>query len=87
MLIAPCSPGTPNLMTPLRGRGFVVHSKKLPWTKPEIRQFETPESLLEHYRKELSEADLQKLIKLAEQLQRSGRRSAGRSQSRKLASG
>lgn len=56
----------------------MVHSKKKPWTKPEIRQFETPEELLASYREELSEADLQKLIKLAEQLQRSARQSTGR---------
>jgi hypothetical protein len=74
-------------MTPLCGRGFLVNSTKKPWTKPEVRQFETPEQLLAFYRQELSDEDLQRLIKLAEQLQRSARRSAGGSPLRKLASG
>ena len=60
-----------------------MHSTKKPWTKPEVRRFETPEQLLASYRKELPEADFQKLVRLAEQLQRSARQSAGESQSRK----
>lgn len=71
-------------MTPLRGRGFVAHSTKKTWIKPEIRQFETPEEILEYYRKDdLPQADLEKLVKLAEQLQQSARRSAERSQPRR----
>ena len=70
-------------MTPLRGRGFLVHSKKKPWTKPEIRQFETPEQLLTFYREGLPEADLQRLVRLAEQLQRTERRSVGDTRLRK----
>jgi hypothetical protein len=58
---------------------------KKPWTKPMIRQFETPEQLLASYRKELPEADFQKLVKLAEQLERSARLSTGETQSRKSA--
>ena len=58
-------------------------STKKTWTKPEISQFETPEEILEYYRKDLPQADLEKLVKLAEQLQRSARRSAEHSQPRK----
>ena len=74
-------------MTPFRGRGFVVQSTKKLWTKPEIRQFDAPEQLLASYRKDLPEADFQKLVTLAEQLQRSARRSAGSTQLRKSARG
>jgi hypothetical protein len=41
--------------------------------KPEIRQFDTPEKLLAFYHERLSDADFQKLVKLAEQLQRSSK--------------
>jgi hypothetical protein len=54
----------------------VVHPKK-PWTKPEIRHFDKIEELLAYYREGLSETDFQKLMKLAEQLNRSARRSPG----------
>ena len=60
-----------------------MHPEKKPWTKPEVRRFETPEHLLASYRKELPEADFQKLVRLAEQLQRSPRQGAGEAELRK----
>jgi hypothetical protein len=62
-----------------------MHSAKKPWTKPRVRQFETPEQLLATYRKELPAADVQKLVELAERLQRSAKQSAGETQLRKSA--
>jgi hypothetical protein len=64
-----------------------MHPTKKPWIKPVVRQFETPDELLAAYRKELSEADFQKLVRLAEQLQRTARQSIGKTQSRKSARG
>jgi hypothetical protein len=54
-----------------------MHPTKKPWAKPEIRQLNTPEELLAFYHEGLSEADYQKLVSLAEQLERSARRRAG----------
>ena len=52
----------------------MVRSTKSPWIKPEIRRFQTAEEVLAHYCKDLSEADLQTLLRFAEQMQRSSRR-------------
>ena len=83
----PCKTGTPNLMTPLRGRGFGMQSTKKSWTKPEVRQFETLEQLLETYGKELPDADFRKLAELVEQLQRTTRRHTPSAPLRKSAQG
>lgn len=72
-------------MTPLRRRGFALHSTKTPWTKPEVRRFETPEQLLASYCKQLPQVEFQKLIRVAEQLQLSAREIASKTQSRKSA--
>ena len=61
-------------MTPFRGRGFVAHPAKKPWTKPEVTRFETLEELLGRYPKDMPNAEFQELVKRAEQLQRSRRR-------------
>lgn len=61
----------------------MAHSTKKTWTKPAIRQFETPEEILEHYREHLPHAELEALVKRAQQLQQSARRSAENSQPRR----
>lgn len=63
----------------------MAYSTKKPWIKPEIRQYETPEEILAHYREGLSDADLQTLVELAEQMQRSARRGVEFSRSVRLA--
>ena len=60
---------------------------KQPWSAPVVTQFETPEDLLAFYRENLSEADFETLVRLAEQMQRSARRDPGRVASRKSARG
>jgi hypothetical protein len=35
--------------TTLSSGGFVRHSEKTPWTKPELRRFDTADELAEHY--------------------------------------
>jgi hypothetical protein len=54
-----------------------MNPTKKPWTKPEIKRFETPEQLLESYRKTLREADLQKFAELFERLRQVAQRNAG----------
>lgn len=53
-------------MTPLRGRGFVVHSTKKPWTKPALRTFENPEEAVAYYRGKATSAEKAKIEKLLE---------------------
>jgi hypothetical protein len=51
------------------GGGFVAHPTKKIWTKPELRHFDTYQELVAFYGPRGFNAELEKLEKLAEQMQ------------------
>lgn len=63
----------PNLMTPLRGRRFVVHSKKKTWTKPTLRTFENPEAAAAFARGKTAGVEKEKVEELLEHMRSSQR--------------
>lgn len=65
----------PNLMTPFCGRGFVVHSTKKPWTKPEIRVFENPEEAAAYSRYKATGAEKEIVEELLERFRGSREKS------------
>ena len=69
-------------MTSFRGRGFVAHSTKKQWTRPELRQFDTAEEMLAFYRPRASSAELEKLEKLADKMRNSREQKSPRMQRR-----
>ena len=66
----------PNLMTPVCGRGHLAQPIKKRWTKPEIRQFETPEEIQTHDSK-ASGTERDNLTEFVEQFQRIRRTGEG----------
>ena len=55
----------------------MLRAIRKPWIKPEVRRFENAEELLASYKEGMPDAEYQKLVRLAEQLQHSTRRNLG----------